>query len=123
MADSLSVIAGITGITVTGGQLADAIYRICEKFYHGPQEMRRVATGIVHLFTILEDVAKVLEYGKNESAYQPRVLKDTESILERFESVQADVRKIVEGAYGFRGKVRWSSQRRKLQGCWTSWRL
>ena len=49
-----------------------------------------------------------MDYEKKKCAYQPHVLKFTAYSLVRFQCVQNEVHKSVEGVYEFRGKVRWA---------------
>ncbi|PVI02089.1 hypothetical protein DM02DRAFT_653843 [Periconia macrospinosa] len=72
------------------------VYRICDKIIYGSQELQKIADGMTVLSKVLQDVADVLEAAKAKCVYRPRVLEDTGAVLKRFESVQADVRKITE---------------------------
>ena len=117
MADPLSIIAGVAGVTTAVVDLASNIHRICDKYKSAPQEMRKLARGMTHLSTILEDVGDVLDDSKRNGVYKPRVLTDTKSILDRFQNVIEEVTKIVERNESFRGRLRWvfdSSKVREL---------
>ncbi|KAF1980351.1 hypothetical protein BU23DRAFT_625629 [Bimuria novae-zelandiae CBS 107.79] len=84
MAGPLSAIAGIVGVAAASAQLANAIYRICEKAKHGPQDMKQVAANMTSLSFILEDVAYIIGIAKDKAVYKPRVLQEIKSALERF---------------------------------------
>jgi hypothetical protein len=116
MADPLSMVAGIVGISAAGVQLANTVYRMCDKFAHAPHEMRLIAAGMIHLSTILEDLNGVLEDGQRKSVYKPRLLTDTQGVLQRFKKVQTDVEKLIKKHEGFRGRVGWVFNSSKVTG-------
>lgn len=67
------------------------------------------------LSMILEDVADIVKIANKKSVYKPRVLQEMKSVLGRFESVQAEIKKIVEHQKtSFKGGFRWLFKAKKV---------
>lgn len=115
MADPISLIASVVGVAAAGLQVANAVIKICDKLTQGPQEMRKVASGMRDLSETLEDVAALFEAAKEMSVYKPRVLQRTKSVLDRFDSLQDEVKNIIRRQHGMRGRVKWVFSASKVQ--------
>lgn len=112
MADPLSVIASIAGIAAASAQLANAVYSISDKLMHAPLEIRNIASNMSLLSSILENLAQVLEQGKD--VYKAHLLLEADSILQRMRDVQKDVAKMVKRQKGVRARFKWVLSYKKV---------
>ncbi|CAI6342028.1 unnamed protein product [Periconia digitata] len=112
MADPISLIAGIVGIAAATAQLSNAVYTLSDKIMHAPLEIRNIASNMLLLSSILENLAQVLEEGKD--VYKEHLLLEAESILERMKEVQKDVGKMLKRQKGVRARVKWVLSYKKV---------
>jgi hypothetical protein len=85
MADPLSAIAGIVGIAAAAAPLANTVYRFSDNVSNARIQMYDVASDMIHLSNILNNLDTVLRQG--QGTHKPQVLADAKSILDRVERI------------------------------------
>lgn len=106
MADPLSVIAGITGVSIACAQLASVVYTACDRTRYAPASTREIASSMSLLSSILDSQAEVL--AKGQGLYKAQVLENTNTILKRIKGIQREVRRMVKQKSGVRARLNWA---------------
>jgi hypothetical protein len=106
MADPLSVIAGVAGVSIACAQLANATFTICDKTRHAPKDLRDIGSNMSLLSSILDSLAGVLE--KGQDMCKPRLLSDTNTIIARLRVVRREVKTMIKSKPGLRGRLNWA---------------
>jgi hypothetical protein len=106
MADPLSVIAGLTGVSVACAQIAHSVHTLCDRFRHAPHDIRDIGRNMSFLSGILDSLGEILQRGKG--SYKPRLLNDTNAIAKRLNRVIKEVDKLINRKPSFRGRMTWA---------------
>jgi hypothetical protein len=106
MADPLSVVAGVTGVSVACAQIAHSVHTLCDKFRNAPRDVREIGRNMLDLSGILDSLGEILQRGKG--SYKPRLLRDTNAITKRLNRVIKQVDKLINRRPSFRGRMTWA---------------
>jgi hypothetical protein len=106
MADPLSVIAGVTGVSIACAQLANATITICDKARYAPTELREIGSNMSLLSSILDSLAEVLNRGQDMC--KPRLLNDTNTIIQRLRVLRKEVKTMIKSKPGLKGRLNWA---------------
>jgi hypothetical protein len=106
MADPISVIASLVGVSTACAQIADSVLKFCERLRHASRDIRNIGSNMLLLSTVLDSVRRTLQRGGD--LYTPLLLKQTKSIDKRLRRVIKDVEQVINPKPSLLGHTNWA---------------
>lgn len=95
----MGVITNVAGTGQAGVQLSQSLYNIASRLVNAPEQIVEVADEITLLSNIFPNLGEALKM--DEKLWKEDIIRHTESIRRRFESLQKDVTELIEKIEGF----------------------
>jgi len=118
MTDPLSIVAGIVGVAVASAQLANKVHDFADKYKNAPTQIHDIASEMSHLSSVFKLLANVLKEGFKDGSgkhkYKPRVLKDTQAILDRVRDIQDEIQDLMKRDRRVRARMKWAMSFNKV---------